>query len=209
MKKVMILILFLYPYMKIEAQVLAFKTHFVKKSGQITAQLDTLNGRDTFGKHVSGGGNVRNGTLADTLFYLTGTGKDTSRVYKLLAGNATFHIELDDTSAADDSAGVTLKIYAAPKNQFDTAIPAFSRFVFVDSIDVKPGASFTGLYFDPAYPTSGVNGQGSASWTYTTAGSNRPGYEYYFITLNGITNVNKLASAVKVLVTAKFPYLTK
>lgn len=192
--KTKLIILFVFVLTSYLFSQIAFNTHYVKKhaANRTTTQMDTLNFLTTFGARLTGGTSVQHGLKADTTWYLTSTGKDTSRVYRLKSGSITFHPVLDDTSTADDSAGVRMKIYVAPRRQFDTGIPAFSTFVLADSTDFEA--------------SSGVDGQGAYKWVYTSAGSNRAGFDFFYVTLEGITSVNKVLSAVSVLLSITFAF---
>ena len=183
---------------------LSFKTNLVKKSGLTTTQGDTIDGKNIF--NISAIGILPNGTLADSLWYLTGTGKDTSRVYNLKSGSVQFSIVIDDTSAANDSAGTLLKIYTAQRKQFGGGIPGFATFVFQDSVAFKAGTGSAGVKQDDDVAASGVNGQGRYTYVYTSAGSNRPGHYFWYITLEGVTLVNKPGSAVSNIIEVSYAY---
>jgi hypothetical protein len=153
----------------IYSQQSAFRTHYVKKhtTNQTTVQKDTVNNAS-----------------ADTLWRLTGTGMDTSRIYKARTGFITFSFLQDDTSAANDSADVEYKIYAAAQRQFNpTVFPAFSKFVLQDSVT--------------------ISGQTAQDWVYTSTGTNRPNVENFYITAEGTAD-NKTLSAVELLIEVSF-----
>lgn len=155
-----------------------WNVHIVKwhTANLTTTQQDTINGLTTAGARVLG-----NGTLADTVTYITGTEMDTTRVERL-APHQTFGFTLTDTSASD-SVGIKFRIYTGSLHDQDTAgIPPYSRFVLVDSVTVST-SSYT-------------------NWVYTSPGSNRPNDQFYYLTAEG-TSANKKASAVKVKAESK------
>lgn len=171
MRRFLTLLIPLFLTAAIYSQQSAFRTHYVKKhtTNQTTVQKDTLNNAS-----------------ADTLWRLTGTGKDTSRIYVALSGFISFWFSQDDTSTANDSADVEYKFFATPRRQFNpTVFPAFSRFVLIDSVT--------------------VSGQSPTEWVYTSPGSNRPNWENWYMTAEGTAD-NKVLSAVELLIEVSFQY---
>jgi len=141
-------------------------------SGPTSVQQDTLNGTDSVtGKTIPG-----NGLESDTLIFITGTGRDTTRVYKS-AEFMTFAVFLDDTSSGGDSVGIDLLIFRA--SMAGDRIPPYAEFTLEDSLNFATDNAWTRK-------------------VYTTAGSNRANSRLWFGVAKG-TSTNKQKSASKVL----------
>jgi hypothetical protein len=145
MKRLFVLIMVLVP-MQIFAQFARHehREYYVK---QHTANLTTVQ-TDTF--RITGGG-----TAADTLWEISSTNIDTSRVYETWP-YMSMGVFLDDTTT-DDSAAWEIKVFLASETEYsDGAVPGFSEFILHDSLTVADEVPVWFVMTDssPSYPNA-------------------------------------------------------
>ena len=131
-------------------------------SGISTAQQDTVDGTTTLGIRLPG----KEGALSDSLWTITSTGSDYSRVYRTNP-NMTYKI-----TVAGSSPNITLTVYMA--GALKSRLPALSEFEEED--------------------TKTITTAGTIYWVFTYAGSDRPNVQYQYIKIvgnsgNGTTTV--------------------
>ena len=123
---------------------------------------------------------------SDSLFYLTGTAKDTSFAIKTFP-YMSFLIALDDTSSAGDSSAYRIKIHIGAKSEFvrrkneSELPPPFGYYALVDSVDISNEV---------------------ATWWNVTA-SSIPVGSWFYLTCEGLAG-NKKTSAVSARIIASF-----
>ncbi len=152
---------------------------FVKRhtANTTTAQVDTLNNRTTNGRSVSTTAAQKTALAALRTWYITAQGMDTSRVYKTHPF-MSFKWIGRDTAIGGGTVALRMKIYMSGTNDTTTlGYPQFAEFVLIDSTDLTSDSTKT-------------------TWTFTSAGSNRPNYEYFYTTIEGLAGNS--ATAVQV-----------
>ena len=152
---------------------------FVKRhtTNVTTIQVDTLNNRTTHGRGVSTTAAQKTALAALRTWYITAQGKDTSRVYKTHSF-MSFKWIARDTAVGGGTVAIRMKIYMSGTNDTTTlGYPQFAEFVLIDSADITDDSTKTPYVFTPA-------------------GSNRPNWEYYYLTVEGL--VGNSATAVQV-----------
>lgn len=157
-----------------DRQGIFLKRHYANVT---TTQPDTLFNRTTHGRSASTTAAQKTALAALRTWNITGLGKDTSRVYK---SNQfmTFKTIGRDTSSGGDSVSLELKIYMA--NTTDTTTlgyPPFAEFTLIDSTTITSDSTKT-------------------NYVFTSSGSNRPNYDWFYTTLEGQA-ANKKLSAVQ------------
>ena len=152
---------------------------FVKRhtTNVTTIQIDTLNNKTTIGQGVSTTPAQKTALAALRTWWITAQGMDTSRVYKSHPF-MSFKWIARDTAVGGGTVALRLKVYMSGTNDTTTlGYPQFAEFTLEDSTDITSDSTKT------TYP-------------FTFAGSNRPNYEYFYITVEGL--VGNSATAVRV-----------
>lgn len=156
----------------VQSQVFSIPNDFVKKqtTGAIGTVQDTIRRVATDGRRILGAANVINGYLPDTLWSITGTAVDTSRVFRVKSGRITFGFKFDN-----DSTDIKFKALAAQENPLlGNFFPGLTDFTVVDSFTVSSSAK--------------------AKWVYTSGGSNRPNWDFLYLAATGGGDNNKDAA---------------
>jgi len=124
---------------------------------------------------------------SDSLFYITGTGVDTSFVYRTWPYMG-FMITANDTSSGGDSVGVRIKFYFGAKSEFfsrknesKSPVP-FGFYAVIDSVDITSE---------------------TPKWYYLGDVNSMPPGSWFYVTVTGLSG-NKTASAVSVRINAAF-----
>ncbi len=152
---------------------------FVKRhiTNVTTAQPDTLNNRTTHGRSVSTTAAQKTALAVLRTWYITAQSKDTSRVYKTHPF-MSFKWIGRDTIPGGGTVALRMKIYMSGTNDTtQLGYPQFAEFVLIDSTDLTTDSTKT-------------------PYVFTSAGSNRPNWEYYYLTVEGL--VGNSATAVQV-----------
>lgn len=152
---------------------------FVKRhtTNVTTIQIDTLNNRTTNGRSVSTTAAQKTALAALRTWYITAQGMDTSRVYRTNPF-MSFKWIGRDTASGGGTVALRMKIYMSGTNDTTTlGYPQFEEFVLIDSTDLTDDSTKT-------------------AWVFTSAGSNRPNWTFYYLTVEGLTGNS--ATAVQV-----------
>lgn len=152
---------------------------FVKRhtTNVTTIQVDTLNNRTTHGRSVSTTLAQKTALAALRTWWITAQGKDTSRVYKTHPF-MSFKWIGRDTAVGGGTVALRLKVFMSGTNDTTTlGYPQFAEFVLIDSTDLTSDSTKT-------------------PYVFTSSGSNRPNWEYYYLTVEGLAGNS--ATAVRV-----------
>lgn len=146
-----------------------FKVHKIKKhtTNTTTVQQDTINSRTTLNQRIS----TANSTASDSLWYITATGRDSSRVYRTNSYQSIKYACVDTNGT--DSVSIKIKYYQAETHLAN--IPAFSAFALVDSVTVSD--------------------ENIGYWNLNQE-TTRDALRFYYLTIEG-TSVNKILFAVQ------------
>lgn len=109
-----------------------FQNHPIKPhtDNYTSTQEDTLNSRTS----VLGSWKPFAASSASDSFFVTGTGRDTSRVYKFRGFPVTFKFAWNDTSSSGDSVDVDCVLLLS--QVASNSLPAFSQFARIESTTV-------------------------------------------------------------------------
>lgn len=150
----------------------------VKYSASATSQQDTIDHYTTMGQQVATSNiALMNGTTSFDYWYLQADTTWRSRIYRS-NGYMSYIFTIRDTSSGGDSSAVEFKIYAGDDvdSKYGVTIPALTKFSLIDSVTVSADSVAT-------------------PWVYTSSGSDRPNFDFWYITAQG-TAQNKVLSAV-------------
>ena len=112
-----------------------------------TAQPDTLNNRTTNGRSVSTTAAQKTFLAALRTWYITSTGKDTSRLYKSHPF-MSFKWVGRDTAVGGGSVALKLKVFMSGTNDTTTlGYPQFAEFVLIDSTTITSDSTKTNWVF--------------------------------------------------------------